>query len=507
MANIRKLPDGSAVLKAQSGSRTHTMGSYGPHLHVVAENGTATLFDQSKARLAKVAESGAFHCELTSLDSLTVPYVNRFLSSTGMVVIMDWRTKTYRLKARKVAKTTSWKVPPRAATLLAPAAPPKVVVATPTPAFVPPTVAPTEQPAAVITVSSEAAPAHHHVIPGMEYLTKVKAKGAGRGFTNLDSIIIPTADFETLNDAWELRSQGLPAAVLITGPAGTAKTVLVRAFAATLGVPFLKVDGGAVRTADDWAGAFRQDRNTKTWSHRWSPFAEALRAGQPCVILIDELTRTESPQALNALLGLLDTTGSLLVPDANSTLKMPKGILVVATANIGPEFVGTLPLDGAVRQRFPYGVRMDYPPEATEAKLLVDMTGVTADIAERLVRMAVQQRIHRDDAQQYPSGSVISTRVLLNIANRIVLRNTDPRNAVVATLRGQFDPGDEAAISIVVDSQFPKTSPKVSPTEQPAATITVGKHSFNGTGPTCERYNYVDNSYCLMPKAHPVHSS
>lgn len=502
MANIRKLPDGSAVLKAQSGSRSYTKGSYGPHLHVVAENGTATLFDQSKVRLANVNESGAFSCELAMLSSITVPYVNRFLSSTGRVVIMDWRTKSYRLKVRKTAKTTSWKVPPRVKAI---AAPPTVTVAAP--AFVAPTVAPTEQPAAVITVSDEVVPTRKHTIAGMEYLTKVKAKGAGAGYSNLDSIVIPTADFETLNDAWELRSQGLPAAVLITGPAGTAKTVLVRAFAATLGVPFLKVDGGAVRTADDWAGAFRQDPNTKTWSHRWSPFAEALRAAEPCVILIDELTRTESPQALNALLGLLDTTGSLLVPDANSTLKMPKGILVVATANIGPEFVGTLPLDGAVRQRFPYGVRMDYPPEAKEAKLLVDMTGVSTDIAERLVRMAVQQRIHRDDAQQYPSGSVISTRVLLNIAHRITLRNTDPRNAVVATLRGQFDPGDEAAISVVVDSQFPKPSPKVNPADAAAATITVGRHSFVGTGPLCVQYDYTTAVYCNMAKAHPIHTS
>jgi MoxR-like ATPase len=339
---------------------------------------------------------------------------------------------------------------------------------------------------AVITVSGDVE--RQSSIPGMLYPTKVTLKGAGRGNTDVGGIVLPTTQFTVLEDAWHIAQQGKPAAVLLTGAAGTAKTMLVRAFAAYLGVGYLKVDAGAVRTADDWAGAFRQDPNTKTWAHRWSPLAQALREGKPCIIHIDELTRTETPAALNAFMGLLDETGTLLVPDANAVLTMPKGILVVATANIGPEFVGTLPLDGAVRQRFPYGVRMTNPTESVESTLLVKRTGISNDVAVALVRMANQQRQHRDDAQQYPSGAIVSTRILLSIAERIALRNTEPRDAVISTLQAQFDPGDDAALSVVIDAFFPKVAKPVAPTEASPANIVAERHWFVGpTGAACQK--------------------
>jgi hypothetical protein len=71
------------------------------------------------------------------------------------------------------------------------------------------------------------------------------------------------------------------------------------------------------------------------------------------------------------------------------------------------------------------------------------------------VTLAELQRANREDPQQYPSGAVISTRVVLDIARRIQTCNTTPRDAVLSTLKAQFDPGDEAALSILVDSQYP----------------------------------------------------
>ena len=498
MANIARLPDGVALATAQTDG---SLVAYGPHCLTRRTANVATLLRKDGVALAEVTSAGYIQqVGFTNLDPVTVPYVNRFLAGTTKVVIKDWRTGDYRLKRRKngpkvqPSVITEWKVPP--------------VETQPTPEVVieddadkAALTAHAESKGAVITVSSDEVATHG--IPGMQVLPKVTLKGAGRGHTDVGGIIIPTGDLNTLTDAWKLRAAGKPAAVLLTGPAGTAKTMLVRSFAASLGVPYLKVDAGAIRTADDWAGAFRQDPNTKTWAHRWSPFAQALRAGLPCILHVDELTRTESPAALNAFMGLLDESGTLLVPDANAVLTMPKGILVVATANIGPEFVGTLPLDGAVRQRFPYGVRMAYPTEATEAKLLVNRTGITLDIAERLVRMATQQRMHRDDAQQYPSGAVISTRVLLSIADRIAI-GAEPRSAVTATLHGQFDPGDDAALSVVIDSQFPKGATYGSaPAEATPATIVAERHWFAGQG-VCAHI-MSDGTPCLNIPESGVH--
>ena len=481
MANIAKLPDGVTIAVSQPAG---TVVAYGPHCTTGTSilSGTeryAVLHRKDGLVLATVTEGGDIPLvKLDHFDPITVPYVNRFLAGTGKVIIKDWRTGDYRTKVRRGAKgKVARPNPPKVADIVA------LAEASATAFNTPATPVVSEGKGAVITVSAdEVSTAKAHSIPGMVTLPKATLKGAGRGHSDMGGIIIPNGDLETLTDAWSIRQDGDPAAVLLTGPAGTAKTQLVRAFAAYLGVPYLKVDAGAIRTADDWAGAFRQDPNTKTWAHQWSPFAQAVRLGVPCILHVDELTRTESPAALNAFMGLLDETGTLSVPDANTVLTMPKGILVVATANIGPEFVGTLPLDGAVRQRFPYGVRMTFPAEAAEAKLLVGRTGVSADIAMALVRMAVQQRLHREDAQQYPSGAIISTRVLLSIAKRIA-KGRDPRTCVLAGLNAQFDPGDDAALSVVVDSQFPKGAKFTAPSgESNPATIVAERHWFVGMG-------------------------
>jgi MoxR-like ATPase len=500
MANIAKLPDGLAVIGAYVEG---VAAPYGPHLTVERDLADrASLYETAGGKsLALLRSDGKFAVRLTELNPITVPYVNRFLAGTGVVVIKDWRSVTeanpegsYRLKSRKGG--------PKVRQAVAATAQPKAAVAAAAPSQH--TAEPKHAAGAVITVSGDVE--RQSSIPGMVYLPKVALKGAGRGNTDCGGIVIPTAQFTVLEDAWHIAQKGKPAAVLLTGPAGTAKTMLVRAFAAYLGVGYLKIDAGAVRTADDWAGAFRQDPNTKTWAHRWSPLALALREGKPCVIHVDELTRTETPAALNAFMGLLDETGTLLVPDANAVLTMPKGILVVATANIGPEFVGTLPLDGAVRQRFPYGVRMATPSEAVESKLLTRRTGISDEVAVALVRMANQQRQHRDDAQQYPSGAIVSTRILLSIAERIAERNADPREAVISTLQAQFDPGDDAALSVVIDAFFPKVAPKVAtPDQSGPATIVAERHWFMGpVGTTCEKV-LTDGASCSRVLTDPIH--
>lgn len=497
MANIAPLPSGAALIADPS---TPSRGRYGPHAHF-NRAGHVIELKTNRDRVVQARLNGTMSVMLEDIEPKVVPYVNKFIHDTGMKVETYWRTGKLRLTAIPGVMVSRSAVGVKAPTLREQVeVEPVVEVDDPEPV-----VEPEQRAAPVITLAASSntlAP-----IPGVEHPAKVTVKPAAEGMVDIGGIVVPDADLVTLQDAWALRQAGRPAATLITGPAGTAKTALARAFAASIGVPFLKVDGGAIRTADDWAGAFRQDANTKTWAHRWSPFAQVLRAGVPMVVLIDELNRTESPQALNALLGLLDWTGSLLVPDANATLHLPKGVLVVATANIGPEFVGTLPLDGAVRQRFPYGVRLDYPRESVETDLLVNMTGITRKLAARLVVLAAQQRVNRDDAQQYPSGAVISTRVIIDIANRIKLCDTDPRQAVASTLAGQFEPGDQQALDLLVDTQFPPPEVK----DVPEALITLGKHHFLAptwgvADGTCERPAPIGAGLrCGQSRTNPVH--
>lgn len=517
MPNIGTLPSAKALLR----SAPRDVGRYGDHARYEIDRSSSTvaLIEDHSGKPLAVASASEAQIVLAEISTVTVPYVNAFVLDHDKRVEKYWRTKEYRVIGE---------------------AAPKVVPL----AFASPSVVvdeePTELPEPVTLTIVPTSTDDGTDIPGLQHPTKVKVKSAGKGWSQVGDIVVPDADLATLRDAWQLRQAGVPGGVMVTGPAGTAKTALVRAFAASLGVPFLKVDAGAIRTADDWAGAFRQDPNTKVWAHRWSPFAQVLRKGEPTIVLIDDFTRTESVQAANALIGLLDWTGQLLVTDANEVLTLPAGILIVATANIGPEFVGTLPIDGAVRQRFPFGIRLAYPDVKREAKLLVDMTGIDVEIADRLVMLADSQRMNRDDPQQYPSGSVISTRVILDIARRIQTCATPPRLAVEATLKGQFDPGDEIALSVIVDAQFPapieeeeiSEESDVAPTTYDAddplglataagtpapsgGLIVTGRHYFvnryrtGGISTRCQ-YEHKDSagrvtSICEAPATDPIH--
>lgn len=489
MPNIGTLPTAQQLLTEEPGAA----GQYGAHLQWEKDGTNVVLLTASSRSVLAQGTVQAASVDLRLVDAQTVPYVNAFIAHTGQRVEKYWRTKQYRLVGLQPAVATKQEI---GVASTAPAISTAPGLAAPQPIVHPGPVLTTIvdehgvheiETAKLVEVEDPNAP-----IPGVEHPAKVKVKSRGKGWTQVGEIVTTDEAYQTLVDAWTLRQNGVPSSVLITGPAGTAKTALVRSFAASLGVPFLKVDGGAIRTADDWAGAFRQDPNTKVWAHRWSPFAKVLMKGEPTIVLIDEINRTESPQALNSLLGLLDWTGQLLVPDANTTLNLPPGVLVVATANIGPEFVGTLPIDGAVRQRFPYGVRMGYPAERIEIDLIADLTSIDKDVAGRLVRMAAAQRVNREDPQQYPSGSVISTRVILDIARRIATCSTAPREAVWATLRGQFDPGDERALSIVVDAQFP------APVDESLEAVEVDEDDAQGEAncPSCGHPNPIGKATC-----------
>jgi MoxR-like ATPase len=289
--------------------------------------------------------------------------------------------------------------------------------------------------------------------------TKKRIDGAD--YVIVGGITVTAADYATMLDSVDAVNAGQVGSIVVTGPSGTAKTLMVEAFAAHVGLPFVKVDGGNVRSADDWFGTLVQDPNTRVWSWHWNEFGSALLRGDACLVLLDEANRAENAAALNAVMGLLDKTGQAFVPAAMTTVHRPAGMLVVATANKGAEYVGTVPFDAAVTQRFGAGVRLDYLPAKVEVEVVTSLTDVSAATAERLVNMATQQRGLKDDISQFPSGVGISTRMLVDIAGRIVRetkrtgKDEDPRPAIRSSFNAQFDVEDEKALVNVLDSHFP----------------------------------------------------
>jgi nitric oxide reductase NorQ protein len=454
MANIPALPTGRVILDAGKPKQGASL-AYGPGgCSVLLTGTTLDLRDSAGQGIAAVKQGiDGYVVDLDRVDPDSVGYVNRFIADWGLVK-RDWRTKTYRLVSgltNDLAEAVE-QAPPMPRTVVPPA-PAPVVVTAPVEVVAPTVVA---APATVLrVVPSQDLDA---LIPAPERGFKARPKVvAGEDIVVLDKVHVPAKFVERMDRALRRRQRGERAAVMVTGPSGTAKTLLVRKFAALHGLPFIIISGGKVRTADDWFGGLKQDHDTGQFAFKYNPFGAALKLGRQCIVLLDEGNRAETPQALNAVLSLLDDTGRVWSPDANEWFELPVGMLVVMTANIGSEYVATQPMDAAVVQRFGTGVRLGYPTAPVETEVLMAVTGLDRERAKTLVAMAGHQRPLKDDLMKFPSGTGISPRMLVDIATEMQDGASD-REAVDTVFDVQFPTEDAEALGIVVDTYFPKSA-------------------------------------------------
>ena len=210
---------------------------------------------------------------------------------------------------------------------------------------------------------------------------------------------------------------------LITGPRGGGKTRLAEAVARKLRRPIEVFHfGGILDTEAMLYGSMTLTSGGTRFVR--SRFAEAIQ--QPGVMLVlDELNRAPSG-VHNALLGLLDHSARLVIDleePERRIVKLAPGAVVVATANVGGEYVGTEVVDAALLDRFAV-LRLDYPRE--EEALLVELAGVTPRQAGELARGA---RAIREAHAKGGLAFTLSTRRLLE-AGRLVARGRSVPQAI-----------------------------------------------------------------------------
>jgi len=478
------MPNVAGLLSADVVKRTtqpDTSRAYGNHCTVVhdAAGDIMLVANDTKQVIAAVrgwdAPKPRVSAKLALIDGDTVSAVNAFLRPWGKVKVY-WRTGERRWHPTSGAATKSVSAPkpvapvtvqPQAAPETNPALAPAVVVESREAQRAARIAAAKSVQQPILIGSTQPFSTATIVVPGEKTHSGGKApsiRNVTKTYSAVGDVLLPTKDVETLNRAFDLRAAGRPGGVIITGPAGTAKTRLAREFAFSKGIPFLKVDASSIQTANDWYGQFVPDVNgTNGWTWVWTDFALALLRGTPCLILVDELNRAENERALNGLMGLIDFTATFNPVGAPQAMHLPPGILIVATLNEGVEYVGTVEVDAAVRDRFSLGgVRMDYSNEIIEARILrQQVPGLDAEVAKRLVRVAAGQRAKRDDDTLYPSHNVISTRVLIAIADHITV-GAHPVDAIWSVLKSKFIKEDEDALNVLIEAQFGSTPEDVS---------------------------------------------
>ena len=162
--------------------------------------------------------------------------------------------------------------------------------------------------------------------------------------------------------------------IMITGPAGSGKTLAVKSLAEAFSDrKFFYFNLGA--TQDPRATLIG---NTSFDTKKGTYFSESLfvKAIQTenAIIMMDELSRMH-PEASNILMTVLDEGQRYLRLDESEnqdTIKVAKGVTFVATANIGNEYTATRSMDRALIDRFTI-VEMDVLTQETEQKLLVEL--------------------------------------------------------------------------------------------------------------------------------------
>jgi MoxR-like ATPase len=174
---------------------------------------------------------------------------------------------------------------------------------------------------------------------------------------------------------------------MILGPAGSGKTSCVKILCERLGIKLHIFDMGSMMDPiSSLLGVHRLEAGASIFDY--AKFTQVIQ--EPCVILLDELSR--APQsAMNILFPCLDDRRSLSVEIACGKgireIKIHPDVSFIATANVGAEYSGTNSMDRALVNRF-FTLELGYIPEKEESAVLCNRTGIAEDISKLIVKIA-----------------------------------------------------------------------------------------------------------------------
>jgi MoxR-like ATPase len=197
---------------------------------------------------------------------------------------------------------------------------------------------------------------------------------------------------------------------LITGLPGTAKTLLVRTMAQTLGLVFKRIQFTPDLMPSDMTGTDIIEEDQATGRRSWTFVPGPVFAN---VLLADEINRTP-PKTQSALLEAMQER-KCTVRGNNYTLPAP--FFVLATQN-PIELEGTYPLPEAQLDRFLFNTVLDYLTADEEMKV-VDLTTTThipeADVVTNAEEILDFQQLVRmvpigDSVARYAIDLVRATR-------------------------------------------------------------------------------------------------
>ena len=169
--------------------------------------------------------------------------------------------------------------------------------------------------------------------------------------------------------------------VLIIGPKGTGKTTLVRKFASHMKKDLYSVNF-SLRTRESHL------IGTKTLEKGEVSFVEgmlvkSMRDGN--MLYLDELNAAEADVLLRLDEALDDRRQLVLKEAEGQTVNAAADWFVIATIN-PLSHVGTKELPPQLLSRFPFRLKLEYPPEDIELQIIIQHTSVDSTIIDEVKR-------------------------------------------------------------------------------------------------------------------------
>ena len=196
--------------------------------------------------------------------------------------------------------------------------------------------------------------------------------------------------------------------MLIKGPTGCGKTRFVHYMAHRLGRPLYTVSCHDDLSAADLVGRHLIGSDGTYWSD--GPLTRAVREGAICYL--DEVVEARKDTTV-VLHPLTDDRRILPLERTGEILQAPPGFMLVVSYN--PGYQNLLKgLKPSTRQRF-VAMGFDFPDRDLETEVLIGETGVSDEMAKRLVNLVVSLRALKD----HDIEEAASTRLLVYAAKLI----------------------------------------------------------------------------------------
>jgi MoxR-like ATPase len=190
---------------------------------------------------------------------------------------------------------------------------------------------------------------------------------------------------------------------LITGLPGTAKTLLVRTMAQTLGLVFKRIQFTPDLMPSDITGTDIIEEDPANGRRTWT-FVQGPIFGN--ILLADEINRTP-PKTQSALLEAMQERSCTV---RGNIYALPNPFFVLATQN-PIELEGTYPLPEAQLDRFLFNTVLDYL-SADEEQTVVDLTTVTTIATADPVTNAKEIVDFQQLVRMVPIGASVSRYVV-----------------------------------------------------------------------------------------------